>query len=33
MEFSIAAGEMKPDQIKVGDVVTQDLIKAAHAAT
>lgn len=33
MEFSIAAGEMKPGQVKVEDVVTQDLIKAAHGVT
>jgi NitT/TauT family transport system substrate-binding protein len=31
MAFSVAAGEMKPGQVKVEDVVTQDLIKAAHA--
>jgi ABC-type nitrate/sulfonate/bicarbonate transport system substrate-binding protein len=33
MEFSVAAGEMKPGQLKVEDVVTQDLIKAAHGVT
>ena len=32
IDFSIAAGEMKPGQVKVDDVVTQDLIKTAHAA-
>ena len=28
--FSVAAGEMKPGQVKVEDVVTQSLIRAAH---
>jgi ABC-type nitrate/sulfonate/bicarbonate transport system substrate-binding protein len=32
MEFSVAAGEMEAGQVKVEDVVTQDLIAAAHAA-
>ncbi len=31
MQFSIAAGEMKAGQVKIEDVVTQELIKAAHA--
>ena len=31
IDFSVAAGEMKPGQVKIEDVVTQDLIKAAHA--
>jgi NitT/TauT family transport system substrate-binding protein len=31
IDFSISAGEMKAGQVKVADVVTQDLIKAAHA--
>lgn len=33
MEFAVAAGEMKPGQVKVEDVVTQDLIKAAHGVS
>ncbi len=33
MKFSIAAGEMKEGQVKVEDVVTQDLIKAAHGVS
>jgi NitT/TauT family transport system substrate-binding protein len=32
IDFSVAAGAMKAGQVKVEDVVTQDLIKAAHAA-
>jgi hypothetical protein len=32
VEFSVAAGEMEAGQVKVEDVVTQDLIAAAHAA-
>jgi NitT/TauT family transport system substrate-binding protein len=31
IDFAVAAGEIKPGQIKVGDVVTQELIAAAHA--
>ena len=33
MEFSVLAGEMKPGAVKVEDVVTQDIIKAAHGVT
>lgn len=33
MKFAVAAGEMKEGQISVADVVTQDLIKAAHGVS
>ena len=30
IDFAVASGDIKPDQIKVDDVVTQKLIAAAH---